>query len=44
MRFENRVVLGTGAAQGRERATAIAFAEEKINLALADLKEVSEIN
>jgi len=43
MRFKNKVVLVTGAAQGVGRATAIAFAKEGANLVLADLKKVSEV-
>jgi len=37
MRFKDKIVLVTGAAQGIGEATAIAFAKEKARIALADL-------
>jgi NAD(P)-dependent dehydrogenase (short-subunit alcohol dehydrogenase family) len=38
-RFENKVCLITGAASGIGRATAIAFANEKANVVVADINE-----
>ena len=43
MRFKNKVVLITGAAQGIGKATALAFAKEGANLALVDVRELSDV-
>lgn len=43
MRFKNKVVLITGAAQGIGKATALAFAKEGANLVLVDVRELSGV-